>query len=112
MDEIVGDDAESHPALHPVQAAIAATIQSVATFQHADTAFAPGPPFLSGAEPTPLLQLPPFFAVRAAVGNGDPRHSQFLHLFFVCLGIEARIRRDQSRDPSEPPLMFFDGWYQ
>ena len=73
MDEIVGDDAESHPALHPVQAAITATIQSVAAFQHADAAFAPGPPSLSGAEPTPLLQLPPFFAVRAAVGDGHPR---------------------------------------
>jgi hypothetical protein len=49
MDEIVGDDAESHPALHPIQAVIAATIQSVVAFQHADAVFAPGPPFLSGA---------------------------------------------------------------
>lgn len=70
MDEIVGDDAESHPAFYPVQAAITATIQSVAAFRHADAAFAPGPLSLSGAEPTPLLQLPPLFAVRAAVGDG------------------------------------------
>jgi hypothetical protein len=84
----------------------------VATFQHADASFTSRPPFLSGAEPTPPLQLPPLFALRAAVGNRDPRHPHFLHFLLIRLRVEAGIGGDYSWQAPEASLMFLHGWHE
>src|SRR5580692_6384660 len=112
LDQIVGDNPEPYPTLHPFEATVATTIQSVATFQHTDASFTSRPPFLSGAEPPPPLQLPPFFAMRAAVGNRHPRYAHFLNLLLIGMRVEAGIGRHYSGHAPEAPLMFLDGWHQ
>ena len=46
VDEAVADDAEAHPALHSQVSLVATTSEPVAPLEHADAAFAAGPPFL------------------------------------------------------------------
>jgi hypothetical protein len=52
LDDVVGDNDNADPALHPFEPSIPAAIQSVAPLQHANAAFASGPPALPGPEPT------------------------------------------------------------
>ena len=54
-DEIVGDDAEAYPALHAGVALVAAAVEAVAPFDHADAALAPGAPRLTLAKPALFL---------------------------------------------------------
>ena len=51
VDEIVGDDAEADPAFHSVVALVAAAVEAVPAFGHADAALASGAPFLPLTEP-------------------------------------------------------------
>src|SRR6516165_709229 len=86
--QVVGDDPEAHPALHPEEASIAAASEPVAALQGADASFAAGSPFQRGANGAgaPLPALPrqdhpthapsgrgPLIGGRgkAAVGNGQ-----------------------------------------
>jgi len=50
LDDVVGDNGNADPALHPFEPSIPAAIQSVAPIQHANAAFASGPPALPGPE--------------------------------------------------------------
>ena len=52
LDDVVGDNGNADPALHPFEPSIPAAIQSVAPLQHANAAFASGLPALPGPEPT------------------------------------------------------------
>ncbi len=55
VDEIVRDHAEAYPTLHSVVAFVSTAVEAVAAFDHADTSFASGAPFLAIAEPALLL---------------------------------------------------------
>src|SRR5437867_4411249 len=55
VDEVVTDDGEANPPLHPTVSRVATTIQAVAPLQHTDSAFTAGPPFLPFLEPAGLL---------------------------------------------------------
>ena len=55
VDEVVGDHAESDPALHADLASVAATVEPVPPLDHTDAPLASGPPFLAIAEPAFLL---------------------------------------------------------
>ena len=71
VDEIIGDDTESDPALHSGIALVAAAVEAVSAFEHTDASLASGPPFLALAEPTlPLFSLA-LWTFAGAVGNAD-----------------------------------------
>ena len=78
LDDVVGDNAKADPALYTCAPSIAAAIQSVAPLQHADAAFASGPPALSGSEPTRSLQFSPLAAFAVAIRHRDSPHSHSL----------------------------------
>src|SRR5438094_7251223 len=75
VDEIVADDAGSDPALDALRSLVATAIESVAPLHKADTAFAPGSPFLAVSEPALLLQFLSLRTLGGAVGNGQPLHA-------------------------------------
>src|SRR5215471_14505971 len=55
IDEIIGDHAESDPALHSVFAFVPTTVEPVSPLGHADAALAAGPPILAVTEPALLF---------------------------------------------------------
>src|SRR5271157_1225746 len=55
VNEVVGDDPQSHPSPHPVGPVVAATRQPVPPLDHADPAFTSRAPFLAPPEPALLL---------------------------------------------------------
>jgi hypothetical protein len=59
VDEIISDDAEPHPSLHPIVFFIAASVQPVPAFEQANSSFTTSPPFLPFLEPASLLMLAP-----------------------------------------------------
>src|SRR5437868_11671593 len=69
VEEIVGDHAEPDPALHSGIALVAAAVEPVPSFDHADAAFASGAPFLAAAEPALLLLAFALGAFGGAIGN-------------------------------------------
>jgi hypothetical protein len=78
LNNIVGDYPKANPALHTLEPSIPAAIQSMAPLQHANAAFASGPPALSGSEPTRSLQFSPLTALAVAIRHRDSRHPQSL----------------------------------
>src|SRR3954462_15368739 len=70
-DEVVGDDAEADPALHAGIAFVAAAVEAMAAFDHADAALAAGAPRLARPEPALLLLASAFGALGRAIGNAD-----------------------------------------
>src|SRR5258707_10495358 len=55
LNEVVGHNSKTDPPLHTFEPSIPTAIQSVASLQHANAAFASGPPALPGSEPTPRI---------------------------------------------------------
>src|SRR6201982_1582140 len=107
VDEIVGSDAESHPAPHAITAVIATASESVASLQHANASLTSGPPFLSLLEPALLFQFASHRTSCASVRHGTMFPSQSLHPFFLRLGVKTGIGGDQLRHASQlPPLRF------
>jgi hypothetical protein len=51
VDDVVGDDAETHPAVHSDGALVSAAIEAVSPFDDADASLTSGAPFLAVAEP-------------------------------------------------------------
>jgi hypothetical protein len=78
LDDVVGDNSKTDPALHTFEPSIAAAIQSMAPLQHANAPFASGPPALPGSEPTRSLQFSPLAAFAVATRHRDSRHSHSL----------------------------------
>src|SRR5437667_8041027 len=91
VDQVVGDHSQAHPALHPSEPSISASIQPVASLQHADATLTARPPLLTLAEPSSLLIGPALLAACAPIGNRNPLHSQRLDRFFVLPRVEGRI---------------------
>ena len=84
VDEVVADDSESNPAVHPVIAFVPAAIESMTSLDHADSTFATGSPFLPRAEPALLLFLFSLLALGGAIGNADALDSFFVRRRFVA----------------------------
>ena len=78
LDDVVGDHPKPNPAPHSFKASVPAAIQSVAPLQHANAAFASGPPALPGSEPTRFLQFSSLAAFAVATRHRDSRHSHSL----------------------------------
>jgi hypothetical protein len=56
IEEVVGDDAEPDPALHPVVAIISTADEAVPAFDDGDASLASSAPFLAVTEPALLLR--------------------------------------------------------
>src|SRR6266849_1639977 len=93
VDQIVAEDTQPDPALHPRVAPVATAIQPVAPFQHADAPFAARSPSLRLLEPALLLfQLAPG-TLRAGGGHRHPFGAHGLRGRVARLRVEAGIRR-------------------
>ena len=55
VDEVVGDDAKTHPSFHARGPLVATSIQPVSPLEQTDAALAAGAPLLRLAEPALLL---------------------------------------------------------
>ena len=78
LDDVVCDHPKANPAPHTFEPSIPTAIQSVAPLQHANAAFASGPPALPGSEPTRSLQFSPLAAFAVATRHRDSLHSHSL----------------------------------
>jgi hypothetical protein len=78
LDDVVRDHPKTNPAPHTFEPSIPTAIQSMASLQHADAAFASGSPALPGPEPTRSLQFSPLAAFGVATRHCDSPHSHSL----------------------------------
>src|SRR5271165_4359243 len=68
VDDVVGDDAETHPAVHSDGALVPAAVEAVSSFDDADASLASGAPFLAVAEPALSLLALAFRALVERLG--------------------------------------------
>src|ERR1700741_5473157 len=76
--DIVRDHPKANAAPHTFEPSIPTAIQSVASLQHANAAFASGPPALPGPEPTRFLKFSPRAAFAVTIRHRHSRHPHFL----------------------------------
>jgi hypothetical protein len=57
VDDVVGDDAETHPAVHSDGALVSAAVEAVSPFDDADASLASGAPFLAVTKPALSLLM-------------------------------------------------------
>src|SRR5947207_8253575 len=108
VDEIVGDDTESDPAVHADVTFVAAAVETVASLDHTDASLTSNAPLLSVAEPAlPLIAL----AVGApgrAIGNADALDAFDLRGRLIPERVECGVRCHQTRRAAEQRLMCLD----
>src|SRR5271157_1122095 len=108
VDEVIGDDPESHPSPHSVGSVVAATRQPMPPLDHADSAFTSRAPLLASLEPALLLQSSPFWAAGATVGDRHVLYAQSVCPFLVGVRVITRIRRHPSRRaPQLAPMRLY-----
>ena len=112
VDEVVGDDAEADPAIHPEGSLVPATAESVSPFDDADAPLAPGTPLLAATEPALFLLAFAFNAFGGPIGNTDALDAFGLRSSLIPGGIECSVRSDQTRHASQQSTMRVDGWDQ
>src|SRR3984885_9274900 len=100
--EVFGDDAEPDPALHSGLALVAAAVEAVSAFGHADAPLASGAPFLAVAEPALLLFTFARVAFGGAIGNADALDAFGFRRCLVAGRVECGIRGDEPRNAAEP----------
>src|SRR5213592_1448352 len=83
IDEVIGNDSQTHPAMPARVTFIEAAAESVASLEHADAPFAADAPFLSFAEPALLLAFSTLRTLGAQIGNRDLCDPQLLRRRFV-----------------------------
>src|SRR5580658_4126908 len=109
VDDVVGDDAETHPAVHSDGTLVSAAVEAVSPFDDADASLASGAPFLAVAEPALSLLALAFRAFGRAIGNANALDPLRLCGGFILGGIECGVRRYQTRRASQQGLMGLDG---
>src|SRR5579883_236597 len=107
--EVVGNNAEPDPALHSGAAFVAAAIEPVPPFGHADAPLASGSPFLAVAEPPLLLLALARDALGGAIGDADAFDAARLRRGFIPGGVEPGVCRDQAWSATKLGLVDFDG---
>src|SRR5258708_6638320 len=101
IDEVIGDDSETDPAMHACITFIEAATESVAPLEHADAPFATDAPFLSSAEPALLLALSPLHTAGTQIGNRHLCDSQLLRSRFVGGGEKSGVAGGHARRSEE-----------
>ena len=109
VDEVVGDDAEPDPALHSDSAFVAAAVEPVSPFDHADAPLASGSPSLAVAEPALFLLALALSTFGGAIGNADAFDASRFRRSLILGGVEPSVCRHQTRRASELRLVGFDG---
>src|ERR1017187_1393224 len=102
IDEVVGNDSQTYPAMHARIPFIEAAAESVASLEPADAPFAADAPSLRLADPALLLALATLRTLGAQIGNGDPCHSQRRRGRGVRSGEKAGGAGHHARDHAEP----------
>src|SRR2546428_298402 len=108
IDEVIGNDSETDPAMHARVTFIEAAAESVASLEHADAPFATDAPFLSFAEPALLLALSTLRTLGTERRNRDLCDSHLLRRRFVGSGEKAGVAGDHARRHAEPLLVLFN----
>src|SRR5258708_16132418 len=111
-DEVVTDDAKTHPDFHTIMSLVAAAVQSMPPLEHTNPAFASGSPLLPLLKPARLLQLPAFRTLGGAVGHGHLLHSFFLGGLLPLRRVEPGVCRHQIRNASHALAVDLDGGSQ
>src|SRR5215211_4368439 len=84
---------------------IATAAQAMATFEHADAAFAADAPPLPATEPALTFIRAPWRGLRPASGQDHTAHATFSRCVFVGRRTAAAIARGQIRRAAEDRLM-------
>src|ERR1700730_19111014 len=108
IDNFVGDDAEPDPTVHSDVALVAAAVEAIAPFDHADASLASGAPLLAVAEPALFLLAVAFGAFGRAIRNADAFDTLRLHCSLVFGGVECGVRRYQIGCTSQECLVRLD----
>src|SRR5881628_3073609 len=108
IDEVIGNDSETDPAMHARVTFIEAAAESVAPLEHADAPFATDAPFLSSPEPALLLALSPLHTAGTQIGNRHLCDSQLLRRRFVGGREKSGVAGHHARDYAELLLMLFN----
>src|SRR5713101_2838446 len=108
IDEVVGNDSETHPAMHARVTFIEAAAESVASLEDTDASFAADAPFLRFAEPAFLLVLATLGTLGTEKRNRDLCDSHLLRRRFVGGGEKSGVAGRHARDHAEPLLMLFN----
>ena len=75
LTDVIGDDTEADPAVHSDVPLVAATIEAVSSFDHADAALGSGAPLLAVAEPTLSLLAFALYQLLARSQSSIANHS-------------------------------------
>src|SRR5262249_55080592 len=105
IDERVCDHPESDPPFHPFLSPIAAAVEPVPSFEHADSALAPRPPFLPLAEPAFLLVLASGRVGGGTFGDRAPLPPRRASPLFFFRRVKPGIPAQQLGRPPQPLLM-------
>src|SRR5450631_1321825 len=97
VNDVVGDYAESNPALDAVPPFVAGTLQPMPAFENADTSLTSSAPFLRFLEPALLLPLLTRRALGGMAGNRDTLHAHLFGLGFIGRREETGIGSHQIR---------------
>src|SRR5438132_1327277 len=109
---IVRDHAQAHPTLHPGIPAIATTIQSVASFEHANATFHSRSPLMAASEGALLLMSSSFGALCGAVRNRNLLHTHLAQFCLVARGVEPCVTSHQLRNTPELLFVFLHRRHQ
>src|SRR5437773_11052292 len=108
IDEVIGNDSETDPAMHARVTFIEAAAESVASLEHADAPFTIDAPCLIFAEPALLFALSTLRTLGTERRNRDLCDSHLLRRRFVGSGEKAGVAGDHARRHAEPLLVLFN----
>src|SRR6266571_560278 len=97
IDEVIGNDSETDPAMHARVTFIEAAAESVASLEHADAPFTTDAPFLSFAEPALLLALSTLRTLGTERRNRDLCDSHLLPPSSLCDPLPSLLRASSGR---------------
>src|SRR5262249_42214789 len=103
--QIVGDNAEAHPAVHAVFAMVTTAVESMSAFQYTDPAFAADAPPLSPTEPALALVCAPRGRLRTPTRQYDSAHTAVGCRPLVGRRAEAAITGGEIGGASEDGLV-------
>src|SRR4029077_6695251 len=95
-------------ALHAGVAFVAAAVEAMSAFDHADATLAAGAPFLTRPKPALLLRASAHGAFGRAIGNADALDALGSRRGLVLCRVECGVRGHQARNASEPRVMRLD----
>src|SRR5919197_709557 len=106
--QVIGDDAESHPSLHPVEAMVATAVQSVASFQYADPSFRADTPSLAPTKPALTFMGAARRRLRPTPRQDHSSHTPLERVLFIARRTESAIAGREIRRPPKHLMMLIE----